>query len=187
MRKRELLALLLTLSLTLPLSSAEAGEPSKSEIAEALAFSGCSWGLSNANLKADLKTSMELTIYAGLILALIDNGTTNKVILKIENPTIRSGSEHVTQSWVTAGALDSRWKPLTQSYQKAIEVGIKKWNSGSNLGIAQKAAFSSSSSSLTSLCRIARIGVYDKSGTSYSRAKQYVIKTAGQYLPPLPK
>lgn len=186
MKKRIFLSTLVFVLNCISATTSNASEPSKAEIAQALAFSGCTWGLSSSNYKSDLNVEMELTIYAGLVLAIIDNGSTNKSLLKMDIPRVRSGSEHVKQSWVTAGALDPKWKVLTQSYTDAINVGIKKWNSGSNLGVAQKAANAASNATLTSICRIAQIGVYNKGGTSYPKVKAYIIKTAGKYLPPLP-
>ena len=165
---------------------ANAGAPPKAEIAQSLAYSGCTFGLTSDPAKYEFNNVLELTNYAGLLISLIDQGVATKELSAIENRRIRTGIVHVKQSWITAGALDPKWKPLNQALMQGINLGVKKWNSGNNFKVAESSANSVSSPTLISLCRIAEIGVKEKAGKSFTEIKKYIIKTAGKYLPPLP-
>jgi hypothetical protein len=155
---------------------------SKSDTAEAFAYSGCAYG--QLIPIGDLKIVVNSGISVGLMYRLEDEG------LALDSwpltPTGRIGYEHLLESWTTAGALDSKWKALEAGYEKAMLSGIKKWKSGATLGVSSKAASAASLSKIYSLCRIAQIGVLEKAKKSKLNIRQYVIKAGGQYLPPLP-
>ena len=186
MNKRALVGVTVGSLMFIGVQVANAGTPSKSEVAQSLAYSGCTFGLTSDPAKFEFGTVVELTSYAGFVTSLIDQGLATKEVSAIENKIIRTGIDHVKQSWITAGALDSKWKPLNQSLTQGVNLGIKKWNSGSTFAASQKAANALSNPTLVSLCRIAEVEVKAKAGKSFTDIQRYVKKTAGKYLPPLP-
>lgn len=186
MNKRALVGVTVISLMCIGVQVANAGTPPKSEVAQSLAYSGCTFGLVSDPSKYDFSTQLDLTSYADLLISLIDQGLATNQLSSFANNRIRTGIDHVKQSWITAGALDSKWKPLNQSLTQGVNLGIKKWNSGSTFAASQKAANALSNPTLVSLCRVAEIGVKEKSGKTFTEIQKYVKKTAGKYLPPLP-
>jgi hypothetical protein len=160
---------------------------SNSDIAEALAYSGCTWAMFLESSEYGLETTVGTTIGMGLNLRIIDEGLSVPGIEKIDTPRVRLGYNHVLQSWSTAGVLSTKWKSLESSYEKGMQAGIRKWDSGSTLGVSKNAAEAIAGSKITALCRVAEIGVKKKATKAKLTTKKYVIKVTGSYLPPLPK
>jgi hypothetical protein len=157
---------------------------SNSETAEALAYSGCTYGLLSDPNQFGMKKNVDANLSVGLMYWLDGQGTG----LDSWNLTDkgRIGYEHLLESWATAGALNSKWRPLETYFSKGLAAGEKKWSSGATLGFAKNAANAIAGSKLTALCRIAQISIESKSKKSKLTVRQYVIKVSGQYLPQLP-
>lgn len=186
MKKWVIVTIALICIIGLGVRAATSGSPNKSEVAQSLAYSGCTFGLTGDSTKYEWSTILELTATAGLLTSLNDQGLATKDLSAIENRRIRTGIGHVKQAWITAGTMDAKWKPLNEALTQGINLGIKSWNSGSTFSASVDSANSLSSATLISLCRIAQIGVTEKAGNSVGDIRKYVINTAGKYLPPLP-
>jgi len=158
----------------------------KAEIAEAVAYSGCTWGLLLDGNKFGIEQSVNSNIGLGLTYRLIDEGLSVPGIENADTPKGRVGYSNLLQSWSTAGILSSRWKALEPTYEKGLQAGIKKWNTGSTLGVSKNSASAVALPKLTALCRIAEIGVTSKALKAKLSIRKYVIKVGGSYLPRLP-
>jgi hypothetical protein len=159
---------------------------SNGDIAEALAYSGCTWGMILEPNQFGMEQSVRSSVRLGLNYRIIDEGLSVPAIEKSDTPKGRTGYNHLLQSWATAGILSSRWKSLESTYEKGMQAGIKKWNSGATLGFSNNSATAVSVSKLTGPCRVAEIGVKAKANKTKLTIRQYVIKVTGGYLPPLP-
>jgi hypothetical protein len=166
---------------------ANASQPSRADIAEALVYSGCTYALLNDPVKLGMNSIVEAIITLRLNLKIVDDGSAPDALTKMDFPSARKLDEHIQQSWVTAGVLDSKWKPLMTNLNLATKTGFAKWKSGSTFGVSDNAAKSASTPSLVAFCRISQINVTNKAKKSKASVKGYVLKTTGQYLPPLPK
>lgn len=172
------------LSLGLLFQITPANAYSNAEIAEALAYSGCTYGLLSDPNRFGMKQNVDANLGVGLMYWLEGQGTG----LDSWNLTDkgRIGYEHLLESWATASTLNSKWRPLETFFSKGLAAGEKKWSSGASLGFAKNAANATAGSKLTALCRIAQISVESKSKKSKLSVRQYVIKVSGQYLAQLP-
>ena len=159
---------------------------SNGDIAEALTYSGCTFGMALDSNKSSWEQNVAINVQIGLNYRLIDEGLSVPAIVKIDTPKGRIGYNHLLQSWTTAGVLSSKWKSLETTYEKGIQAGIKKWNSGSTLGVSNNSAAAIAVPKLTALCRVAEVGVKTKASKAKLTIRRYVIKVAGSYLPPLP-
>lgn len=175
---------LLVLALCLPNQVAQAS--GNSEIAEALAYSGCTFGLGLDPKEFGMDQSVASVIYLGLAYRIIDEGESTDTIEKMDTPKGRRAYENLRQSWATAGLLNSKWKSLETTYEKGLAAGLKKWKSGATLGVARNSAQSMAMSKLTALCRVTEISVTTRAKKSKIPLRQYIIKVSGEYLPPLP-
>ena len=175
---------LLILALCLPNQVAQAS--GDSEIAETLAYSGCTFGLALDPKGFGMDQSVASAIYLGLAYRIIDEGDSTDVIEKMDTPKGRRGYENLRQSWATAGLLNSKWKSLEITYEKGLTAGLRKWKSGATLGVSRNSAQSVAASKLTALCRVTEISVTAKAMKSKIPLRQYIIKVSGKYLPPLP-
>lgn len=175
---------LLVLALCLPNQVAQAY--GNSEIAQALAYSGCTFGLALDTKNFGMDQSVASAIYFGLAYRIIDEDESVEAIEKMDTPKGRRGYENLRQSWATAGLLNSKWKSLETTYEKGLTAGLKKWKSGATLGVAKNSAESMAASKLTAQCRVAEIAVTAKARKSNVPLRQYIIKVSGKYLPPLP-
>jgi hypothetical protein len=156
------------------------------EIAEALAYSGCTFGLGLDPKYFGMDQSVASAVYLGLVYRIVDEGESTDAIEKIDTPKGRRGYDNLRQSWATAGLLSSKWKSLEPTYEKGLAAGLNKWKSGATLGAARNSAQSVAVSKLTAICRVAQISVTGKAKKSKMSLRQYIIKVSGQYLPPLP-
>lgn len=154
------------------------------DISEALAYSGCTYGLVLDPNQFGVSQNVDSILNLGLMYFLDGQGD-GKDSWNL-NTKGQVGYDHVLESWATAGALNSTWRSLEPTLNKGLVTGAKKWSSGSTLGISKNAAKSVSGSKLTALCRIAQINVESKSKKSKLTVRQYVIRVTGQYLPQLP-
>lgn len=159
---------------------------SNGDIAEALTYSGCTFGLLLDSKQFGMEQSVRSDVRIGLNYRLIDEGLSVPAIEKIDTPKGRKGYDHFLQSWSTAAVLSSRWKSLETTYEKGMQAGIKKWNSGATLGISSNAATAIAVPKLTALCRVAEISVTSKALKAKLTLRNYIIKVTGSYLPPLP-
>jgi hypothetical protein len=175
---------LLVLALCLPNQVSQAY--GNSDIAEALTYSGCTFGLGLDPKEFGMDQSVASAIHLGLAYKIIDEGESTDVIEKMDTPKGRRGYENLRQSWATAGLLNSKWKSLETTYEKGLAAGLKKWKSGATLGVARNSAQSMAVSKLTALCRVAEISVTAKAKKSKIPLRQYIIKVSGEYLAPLP-
>jgi hypothetical protein len=166
---------------------ASASEVSNSDIAEAVVYSACTYGLVLDPAQMNLQVIQKSNIDTILNFRIIDGGNATASLAENDNPRARTGYENVVQGFTTARVLDKKWSPLAPALENAMTIGLKKWNSGFTFGQAQQAAETSALSTMTALCRIAQIGVSSKAKKTKMSLRSYVIKTAGQYLPPLPK
>ena len=133
-----------------------------------------------------METMVSSVVSLGLKYRIIDEGVSVPSMEKSDTPKGRIGHSHVLQSWSTAGVLSSKWKPLESTFEKGIQSGIKKWNSGATLGVSSNSASAVSVSKLVGLCRVAEISVKAKASKAKLTIRQYVAKVTGGYLPPLP-
>jgi len=157
-----------------------------SEIAEALAYSGCTFGLVLDVKQFGMQQTVDSDLNLGLSYRIIDEGESTDLIDKMDTPKGRTGYQHLLQSWATAGALSSKWKSLESTYEKGLLAGLKRWRGGATLGVSGDAANSAAVPKLTALCRIAEIAVTSKAKKAKMPLRQYIIKVSGKYLPPLP-
>jgi hypothetical protein len=176
--------LISTLIVLIFLSITPGNAYSNTEVAEALAYSGCTYGLLSDPNRFGMRKNVDANLGVGLMYWLDGQGTG----LDSWNLTDkgRIGYEHLLESWATAGALNSKWRPLEAFFSKGLAAGEKKWSSGATLGFAKNAANATAGSKLTALCRIAQISIESKAKKSKLTVRQYVIKVSGQYLPQLP-
>jgi hypothetical protein len=158
---------------------------SNSDISEALTYSGCTFGLVLEPNQFGWEQTLRSNVGMGLQFRLIDEGLSVPGIEKIDTPEVRIGYNHLLQSWTTAGVLSSKWKSLETTYEKGLQAGIKKWNSGASLGISKNSARAIAVPKLTALCRVAEVGVKTKASKAKLTMRNYVIKVARGYLPPL--
>jgi hypothetical protein len=168
------------------LQPVNASAASNGDIAEALTYSGCTWGMILEPDKFKVEQTVRGNVGLGLQFRLIDEGVSTTQLEKIDTPRARIGYDHFLQSWSTAGVLNSKWKPLESTYEKGMQTGLKKWNSGETFGVSGKAAIAIAAPKLTALCRVAEIGVKTKALKAKLSTRKYVIKVTGSYLPPLP-
>ena len=159
---------------------------SNGEIAEALAYSGCTFGLALDTKPYGMGQIVASDIALGLSYKIIDEGESVDAIDKMDTPKGRIGYEHLRQSWATAGVLSSKWKGLESTYEKGLLAGLNRWKSGATLGVSGNAAKSAAVPKLTALCQVAEIAVVSKAKKTKMPIRQYIIKVSGQYLPPLP-
>lgn len=159
---------------------------SNSDIAEALAYSGCTFGLSNDTREFTMQTLVNSSLSIGLNYKIIDEGRSVDIIDKMDTPRGRTGYRHILESWATAGILNSKWRSLESTYERALMAGLKRWIGGANLGISRRAAESTAGPKLTALCRIAEIAVTNKAKKAKMPLRQYIIRISGSYLPSLP-
>jgi hypothetical protein len=173
-----------TLIVPVFLSISPANAYSNTEVSEALAYSGCTYGLVLNPNQFGINQNIDSILNLGLMYYLDGQGD------GLESWNLNSkgqvGYDHVFESWATAGALSSKWRSLEPTLNKGLATGAKKWSSGATLGVSKNAAKSAAGSKLTALCRIAQISVESKSKKSKLTVRQYVIKVSGQYLPQLP-
>jgi hypothetical protein len=176
---------LLVLALFLPPQAAQAyGD---NEIAEALVYSGCTFGLGPNAKRVGMDLSLVSSMGLSLQYRIIDEGVNRGSFESNDTPFGRRGHQHRLQSWVTAGVLNSKWESLEPTYEKGILVGLSKWKSGAaTIGDSTYAAGLVSRAKLTALCRVAEIAVSSKAKRAKMPIRQYIIKVAGKYLPPLP-
>lgn len=174
------------LGISLILHPTKADAYVNADIAEAIAYSGCTGGLVLNPNQFGMNVTVNSLISLGLSYRIIDEGRATEVIEQRDTTEGRSSHEHILQAWATAGALSSKWKALESTYEKGISVGIKRWISGATLGVSTRAAESTASPKLSALCRIAEIAVLSKSKKSKMPLRQYILKTSGNYLPALP-
>jgi len=168
------------------LSPVNASAASNGDIAEALTYSGCTWGLLLESSEFGMELNVKSDIAVGLSYRLMDEGLSTPGIEKMNTPKGRIGYDHLLQSWSTAGVLSSKWKPMESTYEKSMQAGIKKWKSGSTLGVSGNSAKAAGLPKLTALCRVAEIGVKTKALKAKLSTRNYVMKVTGSYLPPLP-
>jgi hypothetical protein len=168
------------------LQPVNASAASNGDIAEALTYSGCTWGLILEPGKFNMEQTVKGSVEFGLQFRLIDEGISVSPLEKIDTPRARKGYDHFLQSWSTAGVLNSKWKPLESTYEKGMQAGLKNWNSGKSFGVSGKAATAIAAPKLVALCRVAEIGVKTKALKAKLSTRKYVIKVTGSYLPPLP-
>jgi hypothetical protein len=159
---------------------------SNSEISEALAYSGCTFGLSNNTQQFTMQTLINSSLSIGLNYKIIDEGRSVDTIDKMDTPRGRAAYQHTLESWATAGVLNSKWKSLESTYEKGLLAGLKRWVGGANLGVSRRAAEATAGPKLTALCRVAEIAVTNKAKKAKMPLRQYIIKISGSYLPPLP-
>lgn len=181
--KKKILSIVLFTLLVHP-NSAKAF--SNRDIAEALAYSGCTWGMILDPNQFGMEQSVRSTVTIGLKYRIIDEGLGIPSIEKSDTPKGRIGYNHLLQSWSTAGVLSSRWKPLESAFEKGLQAGIKKWNSGATLGVSNNSAVAVSVSKLVGLCRVTEVNVGAKATKAKLTIRQYVVKITKGYLPPLP-
>jgi hypothetical protein len=175
---------LLVLALFLPPQAAQAY--GNSEIAEALAYSGCTFGLALDVKQFGMQQSVDSGLNLGLSYRIIDGRESVAAIDKMDTPKGRTGYQHLLQSWATAGILSSKWKSLETTYEKGLLAGLNRWRTGGSFGVSGDAANSVAVPKLTALCRVAQIAVTSKAKKAKMPLRQYIIKVSGQYLPPLP-
>jgi hypothetical protein len=175
---------MLVLAICLPSQAAQAY--GNSEIAEALAYSGCTFGLALDEKQFGMDQSLASAMSLSLRYRIIDEGVSVASMQSMDTPKGRTGHQHLLQSWATAGILSTKWKSLEPAYEKGMMAGLKKWNSGATLGVAITSAGAASGSKLTALCRVAEIAVSSKAKKAKMPLRQYIIKVSGKYLPPLP-
>lgn len=162
--------------------SAQAND--KSKIAEALAYSGCVRNIDSKQFKMDAIVNSAISL--GLQYKILDEGSNSDFLEQNDTPVGRMNHKHIVQSWTTAGLLDAKWKSLESSYEKGLNAGMKRWNSGSTLGVSTMAARSVAGSKLTALCRAAEIFVTAQAKKAKIPLRQYIVRVSGEYLPPLP-
>jgi len=168
------------------LQPVNASAASNGDIAEALTYSGCTWGMILEPGKFKMEQTVKGDVELGLQFRLIDEGVSVASLDRIDNPRARKGYDHFLQSWATAGVLNSKWKTLESTYEKGMQAGLKKWSSGETFGVSAKAATAIAAPKLTALCRVAEIGVKTKALKAKLSNRKYVIEVTGSYLPPLP-
>ena len=159
---------------------------SNGDIAEALTYSGCTFGLVLDSKEFGMEQSVRSAVGLGLNYRIIDEGLSVPAIEKVDTPKGRMGYDHLLQSWSTSAVLSSRLRSLETTYEKGIQAGMKKWNSGANFGISSNTARANAVPKLTALCRVAEIGVTSKALKAKLTLRKYIIKVTGSYLPPLP-
>ncbi len=164
----------------------KANADSNSDVAEALVYSGCTFGLVNNTQQFTMQQLVRSNLSLGLSYKIIDEGESTATLDQRDTTKGRIGYQHVLQSWATAGVLSSKWKSLEPSYDKGLLAGFKRWMGGATLGVSTNAAESTAGPKLTALCRVAEIAVTSKAKKAKTPLRQYIIKTSGSYLPPLP-
>ena len=157
---------------------------SSADVAEALAYSGCTWGLLSDPNKFGMSQTISSQIEVGLMYRISDEGYANSDWNLTDKA--RTGYQNLLESWATAAALNSRWKPLEIYYEKSMVVGVKRWNSGAKLFEAKNSASAVGVPKLTALCKIVDASIKKKSLKMKLNPKQYVVRVAGTYLPTLP-
>ena len=179
---KRLISILLFLAALI--QSTPANAYSNAETAEALAYSGCTYGLVLDPNQFGINQNVDSILNLGLMYYLDSQGDG----LESWNLNTKGqvGYDHTFESWATAGALSSKWRSLEPTLNKGLAAGAKKWSSGATLGVSKNAAKSAAGSKLTALCRISQISIESKSKKSKLSVRQYVIKVSGQYLPQLP-
>lgn len=180
---KKLTTLIMAVALLQPVNASAA---SNGDIAEALTYSGCTWGMILEPDNFKIEQSVTGNVELSLQFRLIDEGVSVPSLEKIDTPRGRIGYDHLMQSWSTAGVLSSKWKPLESTLEKGVQAGIKQWNSGKTFGVSSKTATAIASPKLIALCRVAAIGVKTKALKAKLSTRKYVIKVTGRYLPPLP-
>lgn len=159
---------------------------SNGDISEALVYSGCTAGMILDPKQFGMEQIVRSSVKLGLKYRLIDEGLSVPAIESADTPKGRAGYNHLLQGWATAGVLSSKWKPLESTFEKGLQAGIKKWNSGATLGVSSNSATAVSVSKLVGLCRVAEVNVIAKATKAKLSIRQYVVKVTGGYLPPLP-
>ena len=185
-RKRTKSCLILTLVILL-LQPQASSAASNGDISEALTYSGCTFGLLDRPSQFGWDAIMNSNLEIGLAYRIIDEGLSVSALEKMDTPKGRIGYNHLLQSWTTAGILGTKWKSLEPTYERGLQAGLKKWNSGATLGVSSNSANAVVGSKLVALCRVAEVGVKAKASKAKISIRSYVIKVTRGYLPPLVK
>lgn len=176
---KRLFVLILTVGFLFPSSGASAS--SNSDIAEALTYSGCTWGLALDPNQFGMTQNISSIVGLALMYRLEEQGEGLDSWTLTEKGRI--GYQSVQESWATAGALSSKWSALSSTLERGLSAGQKKWNSGATLGVSKNSASAVSTPKLAALCRIAQIKVTTKASKAKKSISQYVISTTGKYRP----
>lgn len=161
-----------------------------SQQSAAIAFSACTFGTLGAFEKDPVsKLRIEGTIELAFWYRLYEEDLLpkdNPIVKNYrDNEVVRVGYENTVQGFTTAATLSSRWKSLPSLLEKAFQIGTKKWQSGSTLGVAGKAANAASSSKILAICRVAKSQVFNDAKKAGMTLKEWIIYAGKDLLPEL--
>jgi hypothetical protein len=140
----------------------------------ALATSGCYQGLFKFLVPSNL-----------LAFSITSTALSSQLSDETNSEFVQNHHNQISESWNSAAALDSRWTKLISTYDNIYSyIGITL-RTGPNAFEIRNSAERKYGGAITSLCKIAISNSTAKAKSKKISLKQWVIRNAGDLLPPL--
>ena len=147
---------------------------SEKDQALALATSGCYQGF-----------FQYLMPTSNIAFSIISTATFNQLSDDANNEYVQNHHNQLSEGWNSAAALDSKWKKLISTYDKIYSYVGKQLQAGRRAYEAENRAVKKYGGTITSLCKIAISNSTAKAKAQKISLKQWIIRNAGDLLPPL--
>ena len=101
------------------------------------------------------------------------------------NEYVQNHHNQLSEGWNSAATLDSKWSKLITTYDKVYSYVGRELQAGKRVFEATNGAERKYGGTITSLCKIAISNSNAKAKVKKISLKQWVVRNAGDLLPPL--
>ena len=146
---------------------------SEKDQALALATSGCYQGLFNPLMPT---SNIAFNIINTAVFNQLDDAN---------NEYVQNHHNQLSEGWNSAATLDSKWSKLITTYDKVYSYAGRELQTGKRVFEVTSGAERKYGGSIASLCKIAISNSNAKAKVKKISLKQWVVRNAGDLLPPL--
>lgn len=147
---------------------------SEKDQALALATSGCYQGL-----------FYPLMPTSNIAFNIINTAVFNQLDDDANNEYVQNHHNQLSEGWNSAATLDSKWSKLITTYDKVYSYAGRELQTGKRVFEVMSGAERKYGGTITSLCKIAISNSNAKAKAKKISLKQWVVRNAGDLLPPL--